>query len=133
MLTSPFALDIRAKAAKIAQTLFCSQTRRFQSLLRNLSPIFGRKKGKINNLLPNWKVFLCCVVLKCSKCFAFILITLYTVTRSCPLSYKNRTLLDYMKLLVMNNNTDGEKRVLYPFTPSRLQKEHNSLLYLFMY
>ena len=65
VLTSAFALDIRARAGKIAQTLYSSQTRRFQSLLRNLSPIFGRKKGKINNLLPNWKVFLCCVVLKC--------------------------------------------------------------------
>ena len=42
VLTSFLALDIWARVDKIAQTLICSQTCQFQSLLRDLSPINGR-------------------------------------------------------------------------------------------
>ena len=42
VLTSPLALDIWARADKIAQTLVCTWTHKFQSLLRDLSPIIGR-------------------------------------------------------------------------------------------
>ena len=42
VLTPFLALDIWARVDKIAQTLICSQTCQFQSLLRDLSPINGR-------------------------------------------------------------------------------------------
>ena len=42
VLTSPLALDIWTRVDKIAQTLVFSQTRKFKSLSRDLSPIIGR-------------------------------------------------------------------------------------------
>ena len=43
--TSPLALDIWGRVDKIAQTLVCSQTHQFQSLLRDLSPVIWRNRS----------------------------------------------------------------------------------------
>ena len=75
VLTSPLALDIWARVDKIAQTLVRSQTRQFQSLLRDLSPVIGRNffvsRQKTTFFLLADKYP--CVVLKRWKCFAIIL------------------------------------------------------------